>query len=915
VEFRLLGPLQVIAADGSEVSLKPAKVRTLLALLLVRRGRPVDIDQIMDALWAGQPPASAVNLVHGYVRDLRRLLGAGLVQTAPGGYQLNVAGSTVDADRFADLMSAYRYQDALALWHGPVLDEWAHEPWARGLAVRLQEERMDVLEHRLAADIDARQASSVVGELAALIEEAPLRERLWALYIRALYLSGRQADALHAYLDARRILVEEVGAEPGPELRAMESAILAHDDALLAPPVGLAGAVPAPATPLLGRESDLAELRSLLAKSRLVTLTGPGGVGKTRLAIEAARETKRRLGDVWFVELVSSSTREQVISAIAAGLQLAQPYGPDAARIIDYLRGRTGLLVLDNCEQVVDPVAWMVATLLAGCEGLRVLVTSRVALRLAGELLHPLDGLATARAAELFGTRARSANPQARLAESAVRRIVERLEGLPLAVELAGARAVSLTVEQIEAGLNKPLDILAAETREADPRHHSMRSAIGWSYDLLPERDRVAFVDLSVFVGPFTLDAARGVIGEAAASQVERLVSSCLLARAQDVAGQANYRMLEVVRQYARGQADPTRRRSARERHLAYHLDFAANLMDALRTAVAPRWAALARAGIEDLRAAVLFAFDVQAPAAAELVADLYWLWFLDGRLGELRSWARRARRAAPDPRAGARLDRALASTSVALGDLAAAEPAAARQLEAGRRLGDHELIALAYNLLGMAAWARGSPAALDHHMSALQHARQAGQQWSLALVTALAGRASYAAGDRSSGEDLLTAAVQLARALGEPMVLGTALDYQAHAALAAGTTGQAARLAGQALAAYRQIGYQEGIASASTLAATIAVLTGRHDEADRLLSEALEVCQRMGHVGGRATVLECTALLHHERGDDAAASRALVASREARRGSATSVPPELAEPIHQLEARLLSRDGVGAGP
>ena len=369
VEAGLLGPLQV-AVDGAEVVLTAAKVRTLLAFLLVHRGQVVSADRIADVLWEGQPPASAANLVHGYVRDLRRAIGAGRVRTVPGGYRLEAAGCSVDADRFAELASAGRYRDALALWRGPALAEWVGQPWARGVAVRLEEERFEVLERRLAADLDAGRAAAVTGELAELVSAAPLRERLRALQVRALYLSGRQADALRAYLDARAALVEQAGAEPGPELRAVEAAVLAHDPAL-GPSAAPIAEVPAPVTPLLGRDSELTEVLRLLAASRLVTVTGPGGVGKTRLAIAAGRDHEPGAGQVWFTELVSAATQPQVLAAVAGVLQLADAVGQRPEGIAGYLRHRRGLLVLDNCEQVADAVAALVSVLLARCPGLR----------------------------------------------------------------------------------------------------------------------------------------------------------------------------------------------------------------------------------------------------------------------------------------------------------------------------------------------------------------------------------------------------------------------------------------------------------------------------------------------------------------------------------------------------------------
>jgi predicted ATPase len=502
-------------------------------------------------------------------------------------------------------------------------------------------------------------------------------------------------------------------------------------------------------------------------------------VGKTRLTLATAHGHDPGSGQVWFAELVSAATGSQVFRVVAGALQLADTVGLHADGIAAYLRHQRGLLVLDNCEQVADTVAELVSVLLARCAGLRVLVTSRGPLNLAGEQVLPLSGLAATPARELFAARARAANPHARLPKPVISRIVGRLDGLPLAIELAGARALSLTVEQIETGLDEPLDLLAGEGRAADPRHRTIRAVIGWSHDLLSAPDRAAFAGLSVFAGPFTLEAARRVAGEQAPACVERLLSRCLLTRAADVAAQARYRMLDVVRQYAREQAGPPTWGQARARHLAYHAELARQIAAGLQTGESPQWAGLARACTEDLRVAVRFGLEAHLPATASLVADSYWPWFLDGRLAELRSWVAAARRLTADRRSRARLDRVLASASVALGDITEAGQAATRQLATGQELGDDELIALAHNLLGMVAWARGDPAALGHHTAALRYVRQAGQPWPLVLITALAGRAAHAAGDHGRGEDLLAEAVRLAEQLGEPMIMGSALDYQ----------------------------------------------------------------------------------------------------------------------------------------
>jgi predicted ATPase/DNA-binding SARP family transcriptional activator len=857
VEFGVLGPLLVRDADGRAVVLSAAKVRTLLALLLVHRGETLGTHVIVDALWGENPPASAVNLVHGYVRDLRRALGADVVQTRPGGYVLDPAAGRLDAQRFADLVGSGRHHEALTLWRGPALAEWADTSWARATAARLEEERLAALEQRITADLDAGQGPALVAELTQLVTADPLRERLRALLIRALYQAGRQADALSAYRESRRVLAEEVGVDPGPELVAAQAAVLAHDPAL-APRSAKRWGVPVQPTPLLGRERELEELAWLLGRSRLVTLLGPGGVGKTRLAIAAASGADNDLaisGDVWFAELVAARTPADVLTVVAAVLRLVTTPGPDPAPVVEFLRHRAGLLVLDNCEQVADEVATLVAALLNGCPDLRVLTTSRLALRLPGEQLLSVAGLSPEPAARLFEARARSVNPTVLLPPGVVRRVVDRVERLPLAVELAGARALSLTVEQIESGLAAPLNLLNAESRDADARHRTMRAVVGWSHDLLSTEDRLTLHRLSVFAGRFTVEAARRVTADDTPAHIERLLSRCLLVREDDAAGEATYRMPEVVREYAAERADSDTLDRARALHLAHHADFAADIAAGLHSARSPHWAALARAQSDDLRAAVRRAANASWPKLPRLVADLHWPWFLDGRLAEYRSWNELARSVEADPWTTARLDRALASTAMALGDVVTAEQAARRALEAASRVGDDNLVAMASCLLGMAAWARGDPDSVPLGKQAVTYARRASDPWVQSLSFSVAGRSAHASGDHRRGSELLGEGLLIAERLGEPMVLGSVLDYRAHASAAAGSLATAAEEAASALDAYRRIGYQEGIASAITLSGALAVLTDRADDARALLDEAAEICERMAHAGGLATI------------------------------------------------------------
>jgi len=906
VEYGLLGPFRVLDDRGAEVQPAAPKVRTLLALLLLNRGQSVSADRIADTLWGDEPPRSAPNLVHGYVRDLRRRFEIRGISTITGGYRLDVPRGSVDAFRFEDLVQARRYGDALALWRGAALLEWAEQPWARAIATRLEEERLAALESRLTQDIDAGLAALAIGEIGMLVEEHPLRERLHVLLIKALYAAGRQAEALEAYAQARRHLADEVGLEPGAELRAVEAAVLAQDSTLVPAPPRPAAAPPLPVTPLVGRERELATLRRALTAARLVTLAGPGGVGKTRLAVELLAAPSSRVGAVWFVELATVSDDADVAKTVARALQLAESPGHEVDLACDYLSQRRGLLVLDTCEHVVEGAAGLATAVLARCADLQVLTTTREPLRTPGEQIVRLSGLDEAAAGSVFVARARAVGSIAALGDDDVQRIVRKLDGLPLALELAAARVASLSLEQLGTALERPLDLLGGDVRTHDPRHLTMRAVIGWSHDLLDVSDQDALAALSVFVAAFDREAACAVIGDDGPRAVEHLLARSLLARDSDLAGRARYRFLDLVRHFGREQATPTLRDRARGRHLEYHVILAARLDGRIRTAEATAWAAVARGCADDLRAAASYAIARRSASAGRLVADLYWPWFLDGFLAELRSWATAAHGFERDPRVRARLLRVLASTALAQGDTAAAVDAAYRQLDAAQGLPEEELVALAHNLLGMAAWARGDYAAAGvQHRAALDHARGCGQPWTLALVTALAGRSAHGAGDHDVGSAMLRDAETLAETIGEPMVLGSALDYRAHAELAAGRIAEAAALATRSLAAYRSIGYQEGLASAGTLAAILAVMVGDHERADTLLHQAIDVTRRLRHLGGTASVLEAMAVLDHDRGDRRRAAASLAEARALRRRTGTAPSAALHDELSRVTRSL----------
>src|SRR5712691_10905835 len=461
-QFTLLGPLSV-SRDGEPATIGGQKPRALLAVLLLEPNRVVSRDQLIDALWGEAPPDTARNTIQVYVSQLRKLLPDRMLETAPPGYRLIVDPETVDLFRFVRLCeegrtrladgdatgAAETLRAALALWRGAPLEDLPSEPFAHAEIARLEELRLAALEDRIDADLALARHGQLVPELERLVVEEPLRERPRAQLMLALYRTGRQADALAVYQRARKTLVDELGIEPGESLRKLERAILAQDPSLsvtatasTAPP----RRIPTPPYPLLGREHELAALTELVGRdgTRLVTLTGPGGIGKTRLALELASRLAPDFPDGAAVALLASLQDPALVArTILEALELPESGRDPEEALIGTLSGSRLLLLIDNFEQVIA-AAPTVARLLAAAPGVRVVVTSRAPLHVAAEHEYTVPPLADDEAAELFVTRAQAANPSFALSEqnaAAVAELCARLGGLPLAIELAAARS------------------------------------------------------------------------------------------------------------------------------------------------------------------------------------------------------------------------------------------------------------------------------------------------------------------------------------------------------------------------------------------------------------------------------------------------------------------------------------------
>ena len=662
------------------VPVRGAKQRALLALLALRPGQPVSADRLIDVLWGDGQVAHPVNALQAQIGQLRRTLGPAAILTSEAGYALDVGPEDVDVVRFEQLVAQGRrlleegetalastaLGEALRLRRGEPLADFTYAGFFDAERAHLDELTLVAIETRAEADLVLGRHGELVGELEALCREHPLRERLWELLMLALYRAGRQAEALRAYTDARDRLVDELGIDPGPALRELEARILAQDPSLAAAgPAGLA-AVPAPMasgnlrerlSSFVGRSAELEELSEAVRSSRLVTLIGPGGVGKTRLAVEAAATLREEHRDgAWLVEFASVTEPDGVAPAVAGALGAAAagligPPSPDSTveLIVRYLAGRSLVVVFDNCEHVIDQAAALAETLAGTVPGLRLIATSREPLGVPGEVLVPVGPLAPPAAVELFVDRARAVRPGFTAdghTRPVINDICRRLDGLPLAVELAAARLRSLTLATLAERLDDRFRLLTGGARTALPRQQTLRAVVDWSYDLLFEDERRLFARLSVFVGGCGLDAAEAVCADDQVPAGEildilsRLVDKSLVA-APNAGRDARFIQLQTLWQYGRDRLDESGEAGAVcARHGAYYRQMAEDAHEGLRGATGPMWRERLTSELGNLRAALdWFIARGDADAALSLASGMAWLWFINSDSVEGARW------------------------------------------------------------------------------------------------------------------------------------------------------------------------------------------------------------------------------------------------------------------------------------
>jgi predicted ATPase/DNA-binding SARP family transcriptional activator len=670
IEFRVLGRIEVVR-DGSPVALGGPRQRVLLALLLVDAPRPVPIDRLADELWHGEPPDGASTTLRAYVSKLRTVLGADAAITGTGaGYALDVAGDDVDATRFERLAkegheaiergatrgAATRLRQALELWRGHPFAGVSDEGALRTEAQRLEDLRVSVFEDRIEADLALGEDAELVDELEGLVRDYPYRERLWRQLMLALYRAQRQTDALAAYRRARELLDEELGLEPGEELQRLEQAILRHEVTPARPPEERHN-LPAPISSFVGRETELADIDRLLSTGRLVTLSGVGGVGKTRLAIEAAR---RALGEspdgVFLVDLSALTERALVDRQVANVLDIReQPGAPLAEQLLARLHDADLLIVLDNCEHLREACAELCGRLLGSCPRLRVLATSREALGVPGEVDYPVpplpvpsseadpDELRASEAVRLFLARASDVQPRRSEAPEAfatAARICRDLDGLPLAIELAAARAKAFSFEEIASRLDDRFQFLVSWRRLSPARQRTLRATMDWSYDLLSDDERRLLDRLSIFAGGFTLAAAAAIcfssLDGGADDLLGRLVEASLIVP-EEREGETRYRLLETVRQYAAERLESHGETAlVRRRHAGHFVTVA----ESTQTHGAGQLRGLRQldADVDNMRVAAEFAIaSGDVDTEVRLAAALWPYWHVRGHLAEGR--------------------------------------------------------------------------------------------------------------------------------------------------------------------------------------------------------------------------------------------------------------------------------------
>jgi predicted ATPase/DNA-binding SARP family transcriptional activator len=942
----MLGPLEVRSDDGGLADVPGARLRGLLVAFALRPGQAVQKASLIDWIWGEHPPADAANALQRLVSRLRRALPGVVIDGLPDGYVLRAEPEAVDAVRFERLVAAGQastgdgsrqarlLREALDLWRGAAMqDIGLSDSGALDAAVvRLEESRLTATEEWAGAEVGLGRGADVITELTGLAAAHPMRERLAAALMRALAAAGRDNEALLVYQRTREVLASELGADPSPGLAAVHVALLRGE--LGRREETRKTNLPAELTSFVGKDADIAAVRELIAARRLTTLTGPGGSGKTRLATETARTLLDDLPDgAWLVELAAIGADGDVAAATLTALglrdaQLAEAPGADlAGRLIAAIRQREALLILDNCEHVIEPAAKFAHRVLGECQRLRILATSREPLGITGEALWQVEPLALPD--ENAGPGEIGSSPAVRLLRDragAVRRdlaadastlatmarVCRALDGMPLAIELAAARLRTMSVDQLAGRLDDRFRLLTSGSRTALPRHQTLRAVVDWSWTLLTDAERTVLRRLSVFSGGASLEAAEqvcaaGVFGQGAVEQEEVLYLLTALAEKSLLRTEGDsaprYRMNGTIREYA-GQrlAEAGESGLARHAHLGYFTGLAEAAEPHLRRAEQLEWLGVLEAEHDNIGSAMRGALAAgDAQAAMRLAAGAGWYWWLGGHKAE-----------------GIELLTAAANTPGEVTDeIRALVYALIVHFASGGRGGEHEIekwIRLAYRYsqrtqrrhpsLELVAALDRMLTAPDAFLTAFVPLLGAEDPWVRALARLHVGKARIVLGlggqEGRDADAYLEAALAEFRALGDRFGIWFALIELADRTAVRGELAAACEYYDQAAAVLMDTGAVEDVIQVRSRQAQLYWLLGDKDASAAAMAEAQRYADRVSWPTALAELALARAELARWDGDAAEVRRQL--------GLVAALPGDAEQP----HVRAIAQDLLG---
>lgn len=935
----MLGPFEVRTDDGVLADLPGARLRGLLVALALEPGQVVPKAALVDWIWGERPPSEAANALQQLVSRLRKVLPEGLVEGQTDGYRLRVEPDAVDAVRFERLVGRARsdeeprrvwlLREALALWRGAAMQDVGLQGSAAfdAAGTRLEGLRLTALEDRFDAEISLGHGVELVPELTDLVAAHPLRERLVAALMRALVAAGRSTEALLLYQRTREALSDALGVDPSPELSALHVALLRGERGPRE--ANRKTNLRAELTSFVGKDADLAAVRELIAEHRLTTLIGPGGSGKTRLATETARTLLGDLPDgAWLVELAAIGADGDVAQATLAGLGLRDallgeaPHAEPTDRLIAAIREREVLLILDNCEHVIESAAAFAHRVLGECRRLRILATSREPLGITGEALWLVEPLALPEADASPGEVASSPAIQLlRDRAGAVRkdlavdadtlstmvRVCRALDGMPLAIELAAASLRTMSIDQLAHRLDDRFRLLTSGSRTALPRHKTLRAVVDWSWELLTDAERAVLRRLSVFSGGASLEAAERVCAGDAVEQGQVLELLTALAEKSllraDGDGAPRYRMLGTIKEYAADRlAEAGESDLARQAHLAYFTELAETAEPHLRRAEQLAWLATLRTDHDNISAALRGAIAAgDAQAAMRLAAATGWYWWLGGRRAEgvelLIAAANVPGEATDDVRALAYAMVVLFVTSGQGDERLGAEWIHRAYRFSQRSQSDNPLLGFAVALERLLQAPEEAGTAFEALLESVDPWVRAMARWQVAKLRAMLGQ-----GGREVEAQLEQALAEF-RTLGERFGISMALSTLAGQVATRGEFAGACEYYEEAITVLAELGAVEDVIEVRTQQAPLYWLDGDHDASAAAIADAERVAEGVTWPYALVTLALAKAGLARRRGDAGEARRQL--------GLATTLLGDAAEQpnvhaqIHDLHGYL----------